>query len=181
VDPKPPYKQPRYYRTCCRCGKYRYAQAAFPDAHICRECLIVALRDSGPCPSCGRDRPLIGRYVHAEPGISDGTTMAWIDWDAVITALDSGHLPSPGTEKRILRIAASLAAGHPVNLRDAIPGLDQRNVSLVVTAVRHAACQRPAACCGYRVVPGVPGRLSKHGANIGVHRSRPPWPRASGS
>jgi hypothetical protein len=43
----------------------------------------------------------------------------------------------------ILRIAASLAAGHPVNLRDAIPGLDQRNVGLVVTAVRHAAGQRP--------------------------------------
>jgi hypothetical protein len=89
------------------------------------------------------DRDDFTRYVHAEPGISDGTPMAWIDWDAVITALDSGHLPSSGTEKHILRIAASLAAGHPVNLRDAIPGLDQRNVSLVVTAVRHAAGQRP--------------------------------------
>jgi hypothetical protein len=69
--------------------------------------------------------------------------MAWIDWDSVITALDGGHLPSSGTEKRVLRIAASLAAGHPVNLRDAIPGLDQRNVALVVAAVRHAAGQRP--------------------------------------
>ena len=83
------------------------------------------------------------RYVHTGPCLSDGTPMAWIDWDAVITALDGGHLPSSGGEKRMLRIAASLASGHPVSLRDAIPGLDQRNVGLVVTAVRHAAGQRP--------------------------------------
>jgi hypothetical protein len=44
-------------------------------------------------------------------------------------------------EKRILRIAASLAAGHLVDLRDAIPGLDQRNLLLVTTAIRHAAGQ----------------------------------------
>lgn len=73
--------------------------------------------------------------------ISDGTPMAWIDWDAVITALDSG-LPASGGEQRIIRIAASLAAGHPVSLRDAIPGLDQRNLHLVTTAIRHAAGQR---------------------------------------
>ena len=85
------------------------------------------------------DRDDFTGYIHAETGLSDGTTMAWIDWDTVITALDSGRLPSSGTEKRILRIAASLAIGHPVNLRDAIPGLDQRNIGLVVTAVRHAA------------------------------------------
>jgi hypothetical protein len=59
--------------------------------------------------------------------------MAWIDWDA---ALDSGHLPASGGEKRIVRIAASLAAGHPVSLRDAIPGLDQRSLHLVTTASR---------------------------------------------
>ena len=27
---------------------------------------------------------------------------------------------------------------------------------------------------------GVPGHPSKHGANVDVHRSRPPWPRMSG-
>ena len=62
--------------------------------------------------------------------------MAWIGWDAVITALDGG-------EKRIIRIAASLAAGHPVSLRDVIPGLDQRNLELVTIAIRRAAGQRP--------------------------------------
>jgi hypothetical protein len=37
--------------------------------------------------------------------------MAWIDWGAVITALNSGHLPASGGEQRIARIAASHAAG----------------------------------------------------------------------
>ena len=53
--------------------------------------------------------------------------MAWIGWDAVITALDGGRLPASGREKRIIRIAASLAAGHPVSLRDAIPDLDRQS------------------------------------------------------
>jgi hypothetical protein len=69
--------------------------------------------------------------------------MAWIDWDAVITALDGGRLPASGGEKGIIRIAASLAAGHPVSLRDVIPGLDQRNLELVTIAIRRAAGQRP--------------------------------------
>jgi hypothetical protein len=67
--------------------------------------------------------------------------MAWIGWDAVITALDGGRLPASGREKRIIRIAASLAAGHPVSLRDAIPG--QHNLELVTIAIRRAAGQRP--------------------------------------
>jgi hypothetical protein len=64
--------------------------------------------------------------------------MAWIDWDAVIAALDGGRLPASGGGKRIVRIAA----GHPVSLRDAIPGLDSRSLSLVTAAIRHAAGQR---------------------------------------
>ncbi len=40
-----------------------------------------------------------------------------------------------------MRIAASLAAGHPVSLRDAIPGLDRQSLELVTTAIRHAAGQ----------------------------------------
>jgi hypothetical protein len=69
--------------------------------------------------------------------------MAWIDWDAVIADLHGGRLPASGGEKRIVQIAASLAAGHPVSLRDAIPGLDQRNLRLVTIAIGHAAGQRP--------------------------------------
>jgi len=82
-------------------------------------------------------------HIEAAAGISDGAPMAWIDWDAVITALDGGRLPASGGERRIVRIAASLAAGHPVSLRDAIPGLDPRNLELVTAAIRRAAGQRP--------------------------------------
>lgn len=82
-------------------------------------------------------------HIETAACISDGTPMAWIDWDAVITALDGGRLPTSGGERRIVRIAASLAVGHPVSLRDAIPGLDSRSLHLVTTAIRHAAGQRP--------------------------------------
>ena len=83
------------------------------------------------------------RHIETAARASDGTPMAWIDWDAVITALDCGRMPASGGQGRIVRIAASLAAGHPVSLRDAIPGLDQRNLELVTTAIRRAARQRP--------------------------------------
>ena len=46
-------------------------------------------------------------------------------------------------ERRTVPIAASLATGRPVSLRDAIPGLDPRNPQLVTTAIRHAAGQQP--------------------------------------
>jgi hypothetical protein len=81
-------------------------------------------------------------HVETAACISDGTPMAWIDWDAVIAVLDGGRLPASGGEKRIVRIAASLAAGHPVSLRDAIPGLDRQSLEQVTTAIRRAAGQR---------------------------------------
>jgi hypothetical protein len=66
-------------------------------------------------------------HVETAACISDVTPMAWIDWDAVIAALDGGRLPASGGEQRIVLIAASLAVGHPVSLRDAIPGLDRQS------------------------------------------------------
>jgi hypothetical protein len=80
-------------------------------------------------------------HIETAACISDGTPMAWIDWDAVIATLDGGRLPASGGEKRIVRIAASLAAGHPISLRDAIPGLDRQSLELVTTAIRRAAGQ----------------------------------------
>lgn len=80
-------------------------------------------------------------HIQTAASISDGTPMAWIDWDAVITALDSGRLPVSGGEKHIVRLAASLAAEHLVSLRDAIPGLDSQSLELVTTAIRRAAGQ----------------------------------------
>jgi hypothetical protein len=70
--------------------------------------------------------------------------MVAIDWPAVITALDAGDLPCSGGEARILRLAASLAHGIPVDLRDALTGLDARNTDLIRQAVLHANGHRPA-------------------------------------
>jgi hypothetical protein len=71
-------------------------------------------------------------------GTSCGTPMAAIDWDAAITALNSGDLPCSGGERRILRLAASLADGIPIDLRDSVTGLDGGNTALLLTAIRHA-------------------------------------------
>lgn len=72
-------------------------------------------------------------------GTGDGTPMAAIDWDAAITALASGDLPCSGGERRMLRLSASLAAGIPVSLQDAVTTIDERNAALLLTAIRHAA------------------------------------------
>jgi hypothetical protein len=50
-------------------------------------------------------------FVHTGASISDGTTlMAWIDWDAALSALHDGQLPLCSGEQRILTLAASIAA-----------------------------------------------------------------------
>jgi hypothetical protein len=89
-------------------------------------------------------RPGSGRFAGTFTCISDGTPMAQIDWQSVHTAWREGHLPVSGGEWRTLKIAASLAAGTGVSLRDTLPGLDQQNPELLTTAIRHAAGQRLA-------------------------------------
>jgi hypothetical protein len=84
------------------------------------------------------------RFIEHGTSISDGTTpMAAIDWEAAITALQAGELPCSGGERRILLLSASLADGIPVDLRDTVTGLDDRNTALLLTAIRHATGKRP--------------------------------------
>ncbi|MHB2023727.1 MAG: NUDIX domain-containing protein [Mycobacteriales bacterium] len=67
---------------------------------------------------------------------------AFVDWAAALTALEAGHLPCSDGEGQLLRIAASLAEGIPVDLRGAVTGLDASNTGLVVQAIRHTAGHR---------------------------------------
>jgi hypothetical protein len=83
------------------------------------------------------------QFVHTGLSIIN-EPMAYIDWAATVAALDTGRLPCSDGESRLLRIDASLASGAPVNLADAVTGLDHANIDLVVGAVLHAAGQRPA-------------------------------------
>jgi hypothetical protein len=78
------------------------------------------------------------RFITVHPSPGTGTPMAVIDWPAVGTALDT-TLPCSGGEQRMPKITASLADGIPVDLRDTITGLDDRNTQLLITAIRYAS------------------------------------------
>lgn len=65
--------------------------------------------------------------------------LAAIDWPTVIAAIYNGDLPCSGGERRVLRLAASLADGIPVDPRDALTGMDTVNVDSTVQAMLHAA------------------------------------------
>ncbi len=84
------------------------------------------------------------RFISTGTPLTDGITeLAWIDWQSVIASRDTGRLPCSSGENRVLRLAASIAAGIPVDLNDALSGLDQTSISLVACAIRHANGQRP--------------------------------------
>lgn len=81
-----------------------------------------------------------------------------------------------GGEQRVLRIAASLLGGAPVNLYEEIPGLDRKDVELVLAAVAHASGSHhhsgalmPDPNGRYRAADGT--RLS-----FAVLKSLYPWP-----
>ena len=61
-----------------------------------------------------------------------GARTAAIDWEAAISALEAGRLPSSGGERRMLQLAASLAYDIPVSLGDAVTGIDNRNADLLI-------------------------------------------------
>jgi hypothetical protein len=81
--------------------------------------------------------------IQMSPKLTNGATLAHVDWPAAITALDTGQLPCSGGEGRMLRIAASVADGIPADLRDALTGLDTTNTTLVTQAITHAAGHHP--------------------------------------
>lgn len=82
-----------------------------------------------------------GRFVTVTASPCSGTQMAVIDWPAAAGALGAS-LPCSGGERRLLQVTASLAAGIPVDLRDAAAGLDGRSARLVADAVLHASGHR---------------------------------------
>jgi hypothetical protein len=68
--------------------------------------------------------------------------LAVVDWTAASAALGRGKLACSDGERRVLAVAASIGAGVPVDLREALTGLDTANVGLVVTAVARAGGHR---------------------------------------
>ena len=86
----------------------------------------------------------VGRFVRLVPGLAGGGTLAVVSWRAAVRALAAGRLPCSDGEEHVLRIAAGIAVGVPVDLRECLSILDETNVGLVVDAVRHANGRRVA-------------------------------------
>jgi hypothetical protein len=61
--------------------------------------------------------------------------VAWSDLDA---ALRAGRIGGSSSQLRLLRAAASLAEGQPVDLGDLAAGLDRDGLALLLAAVAHA-------------------------------------------
>ncbi|MEO8519678.1 MAG: hypothetical protein ABI438_10860 [Dermatophilaceae bacterium] len=71
--------------------------------------------------------------------LDDGVRpMAALDWAVAVAALDTDRLPCSGSDAQMLRLAAGIAGGVPVDLGDALSGLDRRNAALVAAAVLQA-------------------------------------------
>jgi len=82
--------------------------------------------------------PAFRRIIAAGASVTDGQPFAVIRWNAAITALENGYLACTGSERAVLLIAASLAEGVPVSLRDCLGSLDRRNITLVTSAITAA-------------------------------------------
>jgi hypothetical protein len=80
----------------------------------------------------------VGRFVRLVPHVAGDGVLAVVAWRAAVRALSMGRLPCSGGEGRVLRIAASIAEGVPVDLAECLSTLDSANIGLVVEAVYRA-------------------------------------------
>jgi hypothetical protein len=81
-------------------------------------------------------------FISTGRGLLTDAKLAHVDWQAAITAINTGALPCSSGEGQILRVAASLADGIPVDLRDAVTGIDTDNITLINRAILHASGRR---------------------------------------
>jgi hypothetical protein len=83
------------------------------------------------------DEAFVCRFVDVWVSTADGSLRASLDWRAAAEASQEAWrlLRCSDAQGQVLRIAASLADGVPVDLRDAVSGLDGVSVALVVAAV----------------------------------------------
>jgi hypothetical protein len=92
-----------------------------------------------------RRMDFVDRFVDSAGGLAGETVLAWVDWRAVASELDAGGFPCSDGEAQVLRIAASLAEGVPVDLGEAVAGLDGVTIGLVAAAVVRANGRRGTA------------------------------------
>jgi hypothetical protein len=82
-------------------------------------------------------------FAHAAFGfqwcVFTGRALVSLDFVEAACAVESGVLPCSSSERQMLLIAASIAEGVPVDLREALTGLDETNTIRAVCAVVHVA------------------------------------------
>jgi hypothetical protein len=83
-----------------------------------------------------------GPFVIVTPGLAGRGTVAVVDWSAAAAALDGGALACSSGERRMLRLAASIAGGIPADLGETLTGLDRANIAAAARAVLHAGGHR---------------------------------------
>jgi hypothetical protein len=91
-------------------------------------------------------------YVESCRGFHD-EVMAAIDWRVVWAALEDGQLPCSSGERHVLRVAVSIAEGVPVDLRDAVTGLDAVNSVRVAQAMLAAGGHHEVAAVLAEAMP----------------------------
>lgn len=77
----------------------------------------------------------VTRFVQLVPGLAGDSVLAVVSWRAAVRALAAGRLPCSDSEGHLLRIAASIAEGVPVNLNECLSTLDNHNIRLVADAM----------------------------------------------
>ena len=99
-------------------------------------------------------------FIAVTPGLAGRAAMAAVGWDDAVAALDGGALPCGSGERRILHLAASIAAGIPADLGETLTGLDRASITAAARAVLHAGGHRDATVT---LPPGIPPHLRRKG------------------
>jgi hypothetical protein len=73
------------------------------------------------------------------PGVDEGGPWAQVAWPDLEAALSDEIVGGSAGDLRVLRTAAGIADGQPVDLGDLAGGLDRRGLMLVLAAIAHAA------------------------------------------
>ena len=80
-----------------------------------------------------------GLIAIALDGDESGGPWAAVQWSDLDGALRRGTIAGSGAQLRLLRAAASIAEGQPVDLGDLAAGLDRPGLVLLLAALAHAA------------------------------------------
>lgn len=100
----------------------------------------------------------------------------WLDVDQLTAEAAAGAVLSGG-ERRVLALAASIAGGSPVDLSDAVSGLDRETLDLVLAAIAHAGGSHEHRVMGTRTFRDDTGeRFEREWPTEQPAGSLHPWP-----